>query len=72
MEIRREIRPRDHKIKMVNAHKNKRIKISRNSGFFWLRYMPTMLFFLLINVKMPTVVGILIFVSRKIFQALLR
>ena len=29
MEIRREIRPRDHKIKMVNAHKNKRI--SRNS-----------------------------------------
>ena len=26
-----------------------------------------MLFFLLINVKMPTIVGILIFISRKIF-----
>ena len=31
--------------------------------------MPRMLFFLLINVEMPTVVGILTFMSRKKIQA---
>ena len=39
-----------------------RIRVSVGS------YKPIMLFFLLINVKMPTVVGILIFMSRKNFM----
>ena len=44
----------EHKI--LNAHKyknNKKFSISSGS------FKPTMLFFLLINVKMPTIVGIL-------------
>ena len=40
------------------------IKISRNTAFLGSD-KPTMLFFLLINVKMPTVVGILTFMSGK-------
>ena len=40
------------------------IKISRNSAFLRLRHTG-MLFFLLMTVKMPTIVGILTFVSRK-------
>ena len=40
------------------------IKISRNLVFLGSD-KPRMLFFLLINVKMPTIVGILTFVSRK-------
>ena len=40
------------------------IKISRNSAFFGSD-KPRMLFFLLMNVKMPTIVGILTFMSRK-------
>ena len=40
------------------------IKISRNSAFFDSD-KPKMLFFLLMNVKMPTIVGILTFMSRK-------
>ena len=45
----------------------------RNSAFFW-RWgrggsgKPIMLFFLLINVKMPTIGGILTFMSRKNFM----
>ena len=42
------------------------IKISRNSAFLGSD-KPKMLFFPLINVKMPTIVGILTFMSRKIF-----
>ena len=49
----------EHKI--LNAHK---IKISRNSAFLGSD-KPRMLFFPLINVKMPTTVGILTFMSRK-------
>ena len=41
-----------------------RIKISRNSAFLG-SYKPRLLFFLLINVKIPTIVGILTFMSRK-------
>ena len=41
------------------------IKISRNSAFLGSG-KPTMLFFPLINVKMPTIVGILTFMGRKI------
>ena len=44
------------------------IKISRNSAFFSDSDKPRMLFFLLINVKMPTIVGILTFMSRKKFM----
>ena len=48
---------------ILNAHKRKNIEKNRllsGSG------QPIMLFFLLINVKMPTIVGIFIFMSRKI------
>ena len=41
------------------------IKISRNLVFFSGLDMPRMLFFLLINVEMPTTVGISTFISRK-------
>ena len=44
------------------------MKISRNSAFFSGSDKPRMLFFLLINVKMPTIVGILTFMSGKIFM----
>ena len=44
------------------------IKIPRNSAFFSDSDKPRMLFFLLINVKMPTIVGILTFMSRKNFM----
>ena len=40
------------------------IKISRNSAFSDSA-KPRMLFFLLINVKMPTIVGMLAFMSSK-------
>ena len=43
------------------------IKISRNSAFSGSD-KPRMLFLLLINVKMPTVIGILIFLTRKNFM----
>ena len=43
------------------------IKISRNSAFLGSE-KPRMLFFPLINVKMPTIVGILTFMSWKIFM----
>ena len=50
----------EHEI--LNAHKYKNVKknllISGSDE-------PVMLFFLLINVKMPTIVGILTFMSRK-------
>ena len=52
----------EHEI--LNAHKYK--TISGNLAFFG-SYKPRMLFFLLLNVKMPTIVGILTFMSRKIF-----
>ena len=42
------------------------LKISRNSDFLGSD-KPRMLFFPLINVKMPTIVGILTFMSRKNF-----
>ena len=48
---------------ILNAHK---YKISRNSAFFSGSDKRRMLFFPLINVKMPTTVGILTFMSRKI------
>ena len=49
----------DHEI--LNAHKCKNIK---KFSFFSGSDKPRMLFFMLINVKMPTVVGILTFMSR--------
>ena len=51
----------EHEI--LNAHKYKNIKkFSLGSD------KPRMLFFLFINVKMPTIVGILTFMSRKSFM----
>ena len=44
-----------------------KIKISRNSAFSGSDKL-RMLFFLLTNVKIPTIVGILTFVSRKNFM----
>ena len=44
-----------------------RIKISRHSAFLGSD-KPRMLFFPLTNVKMPTIVGILTFMSRKNFM----
>ena len=49
---------------ILNAHKYKNIKNSRCSGSLQHR----VLLFLLINVQMPTIVGILTFMSRKIFM----
>ena len=43
------------------------IKISRNSAFLGPD-KPRMLFFPLINVKMPTIVGILTFMNRENFM----
>ena len=43
------------------------VKISSNSSFLGPD-KPRMVFFLLINVKMPTTVGILTFISRKNFM----
>ena len=51
---------------ILNAHKYK--KIPRNSAFLGSD-KPRMLFFPLINVKMPTIVGIFTFMSRKKFHA---
>ena len=48
-----------------NAQKDKNIM---KFSFFLGSYKPRMLFFLLINVKMPTIVGILTFISRKSFM----
>ena len=48
---------------ILNAHKCKAIKKFR---FFSGSDQHGMLFFLLINVKMPTIVGILTYMSRKI------
>ena len=53
----------EHEI--LNAHKYKNIK---KFGFFLGLDKPRMLFFLLINVKMPTIVGILTFMSSKNFM----
>ena len=50
----------EHEI--LNAHKYKNIK---KFSFFSDSDKPRMLFFLLINVKMPTIVGILTFMGRK-------
>ena len=47
---------------ILNAHKYKNIK---KFSFFSDTNKPRMLFFLLIKVKMPTIVGILTFMSRK-------
>ena len=49
------------KHEILNAHKH---KISRNAAFLG-SYKPRIIFFLLINVKMPKIVGILTFMSRK-------
>ena len=54
----------EHEI--LNAHNYKNIK---KFGFFLGSDKPRMLFFQLINVKMPTIVGILTFMSRKKFHA---
>ena len=50
----------EHEI--LDAHKFKYIK---KFSFFQVLDKPRMLFFLLMNVKMPTIVGILTFISRK-------
>ena len=52
-------------MKFLNAHKYKNIK---KFSFFSGSDKPRMLFFLFINVKMPTIVGILTFMSRKNFM----
>ena len=50
----------EHEI--LNAHKYKKyLEIQHFSG----SYKPKMLFFVLIDVKMPTIVGIITFISRK-------
>ena len=51
------------KHEILNAHKYKNIK---KFGVFLGSDKPKMLFFPLKNVKMPTIVGILTFMSRKI------
>ena len=51
---------------IFNAHRNKIIKKFR--GFFSGLDKPKMLFFLVVNVKMPTMVGILTFMNRKNFM----
>ena len=53
----------EHEI--LNAHKYENIK-KFSYFFFFSSDKPRMLFFLLMDVKMPTVVGILSFMSRKI------
>ena len=53
----------EHEI--LNAHKYKDIK---KIGFFLSSDKPRKLFFPLINVKMPTIVGILTFMNRKNFM----
>ena len=50
---------------VLNAHKYINIKKLK---FFSCSDKPRMVFFLLINVKMPTTVGILTFTSRKNFM----
>ena len=63
-------RPRGYKTfinsvehEILNAHKYKNIK--KFSQIFSSSDNPRMLFFLLINVKIPTLVGILTLMSRK-------
>ena len=51
-----------HEILNAHKYKNKKTQLLSDSD------KPRMLFFLLINVKMPTIVGILTFVSRKNFM----
>ena len=53
----------EHEI--LNAHKYKNIK---KFVFFSGSDKPGMLFFPILNVKMPTIVGILTFMSREIFM----
>ena len=53
----------EHEI--LNAHKYKNIK---KFSFFSDSDKPRMLFFLLLNVKMPTIVGIFTFMCRKNFM----
>ena len=53
----------EHDILNAHEYKNK----SRNLAFLGSD-KPRMLFFPLINVKMPTIIGILTFMSRKIFM----
>ena len=56
----------EHEI--LDAHKYKK-NIKKFGFFFFLGSdKPRMLFFQLMNVKMPTVVGILTFMSRKNFM----
>ena len=50
---------------MLNAHKFKKYQENQH---FLVSGKPRMLFFTLINVKMPTTVGILTFMSRKNFM----
>ena len=50
---------------ILNAHK---YKYTKKFSFFQAQIKPRMLFFLLINVKMPIIVGILTFMSRKYFM----
>ena len=52
--------------KIFNAHRYENVK--KLSFFFSGSDNPRMLFFMLINVKKPTIVGILTFMSRKIFM----
>ena len=52
----------DNVAKIFNAHKYKYIK---EFGILLGSDKPRILFFLLMNVKMPTIVGILTFMSRK-------
>ena len=53
----------EHEI--LNAHKHKNIN---KFSFFSGSDKPRVLFFLLINVKMPIIIGILTFMSRKNFM----
>ena len=53
----------EHEI--LNAHK---FKNTKKFSFFSGSHKPIILFFQLINVKMPTIVGILTFMRRKSFM----
>ena len=57
--------PNSAEYEILNAYKSENIK---KCSFFSGLDKPRMLFFLLINVKMPTIVGILTFMSRENFM----
>ena len=72
-DFRRDTRPRGCKtFFMLNSDEHGILNVNKYKKYQEIRYYldsdkPRMLFFLLINVNMPTIVGILTFMSRKNF-----